>query len=453
METFATNIMGTVNVLEACRRVAGVKAAICITTDKCYENREWVWPYREADPMGGHDPYSSSKGAAELVIASYRRSFFENGGTAVASVRAGNVIGGGDWALDRLIPDIVRAMLAGERPVIRSPGSVRPWQHVLEALGGYLLIAERLLGGDRSVATAYNFGPSDDDAQPVSFVVEQMLRTWGASGWDQPDLGKQPHEAALLRLDCSKARAELGWRPTLRLEQALTGWWNGTGRSPTVKTQGLSAASNWTTISRRWRPDALLSRPMRVRKMEIAGTRVRIRSPKRGLVAKGCFIVGTLVITACPTPCLASSPMVPGDLSPVATTGTGGTLQRPSIAPRASARHHGRRLAEKSQTLFISSPFGWRHDPFGREGRPHEGIDLPGRFGSPVHSTGNGVVTYAGWMNGYGNLVQIDHPGGLRTRYGHLSRIMVRDGEAVEQGEVVGQVGIDRPIDGKSPPL
>ena len=220
VETYATNVMGTVHVLDACRRVAGVKAVVCITTDKCYENREWVYPYRESDPMGGHDPYSSSKGAAEIVIAGYRRSYFQYSGPAVASVRAGNVIGGGDWALDRLIPDIIRAMLAGERPLIRSPGSIRPWQHVLEALSGYLLIAERLLDGDRSVATAYNFGPSDDDAQPVSWVVERMLAQWGADGWDQPT-GDQPHEAVLLKLDCSKARGELGWRPALRLEEAL----------------------------------------------------------------------------------------------------------------------------------------------------------------------------------------------------------------------------------------
>ena len=220
VETYATNVMGTVHVLDACRRVARVEAVVCITTDKCYENREWVWPYRESDPMGGHDPYSSSKGAAEIVIAGYRRSYFQNSGPAVASVRAGNVIGGGDWALDRLLPDIVRAMLAGERPLIRAPGSIRPWQHVLEALSGYLLIAERLLGGDRSTATAYNFGPSDDDAQPVSWVVERMLAQWGAEGWDHPH-GEQPHEAVLLRLDCSKARSELGWRPALRLEEAL----------------------------------------------------------------------------------------------------------------------------------------------------------------------------------------------------------------------------------------
>jgi len=219
VETFATNIMGTVHVLEACRKIDSVRAVVCITTDKCYENREWVWPYRENDPMGGHDPYSSSKGAAELVISAYRRSYPQ--GPMIASVRAGNVIGGGDWARDRLVPDIIRALLAGEDVQIRNPASVRPWQHVLEALGGYLLIAERLLRGDRSVATAYNFGPADDDSQPVSWVVERMLDAWGGpSRWVQPE-GEQPHEATLLRLDCSKARAELGWQPRLRLAEAL----------------------------------------------------------------------------------------------------------------------------------------------------------------------------------------------------------------------------------------
>jgi CDP-glucose 4,6-dehydratase len=219
VETYATNVMGTVHVLEACRKADSVKAAVCITTDKCYENREWVWPYRENDPMGGYDPYSSSKGAAELVISAYRRSYPT--GPLIASVRAGNVIGGGDWALDRLVPDIVRAMLRGEPVQVRNPGSIRPWQHVLEALGGYLLIAERLLGGDERVATAFNFGPSDDDTQPVGWVVERMLQSWGGDiGWERPD-GAQPHEATLLRLDCSKARTELGWRPLLRLEDAL----------------------------------------------------------------------------------------------------------------------------------------------------------------------------------------------------------------------------------------
>ena len=219
VETYATNVMGTVHVLDACRRAPSVRGIVAVTSDKCYENREWVWPYRETDPMGGHDPYSSSKGAAELVISAYRRSFFETG-ARLASVRAGNVIGGGDWALDRLIPDIVRAMLAGERPLIRNPGSIRPWQHVLEALGGYLLIAERLLDGQDAFASAWNFGPSEEDARPVGWIVERMLELWGASGWDRPE-GAQPHEATLLKLDCSKARSALGWRPRFSLDQAL----------------------------------------------------------------------------------------------------------------------------------------------------------------------------------------------------------------------------------------
>lgn len=219
VETFATNVMGTVHVLESCRNAGSVKAIVCITTDKCYENREWVWPYRENDPMGGYDPYSSSKGAAELAIAAYRRSYPD--GPAIASVRAGNVIGGGDWALDRLVPDIVRALLSGQRPLIRNPSSIRPWQHVLEALGGYLMIANRLLAGDRTFATAFNFGPSDDDSQPVIWIVERMLEAWGGeTGWEK-GAGPQPHEAVLLKLDCSKARTTLGWRPRLRLGEAL----------------------------------------------------------------------------------------------------------------------------------------------------------------------------------------------------------------------------------------
>jgi CDP-glucose 4,6-dehydratase len=220
VETFATNVMGTVHLLEACRQVEGVRAVVAVTSDKCYENREWIWPYRESDAMGGHDPYSSSKGAAELVISAYRRSFFQ-AGARIASVRAGNVIGGGDWARDRLVPDIVRAILAGRAPEIRNPEAVRPWQHVLEALSGYIAIAQRLLEGHDECACAWNFGPSDDDTQPVGWIVEQMLAGYPQEiGWERP-AGTQPHEAMLLRLDSSKARAELGWRPRLRLKDAL----------------------------------------------------------------------------------------------------------------------------------------------------------------------------------------------------------------------------------------
>jgi CDP-glucose 4,6-dehydratase len=226
VETYATNVMGTVHLLEAARQTGGVSAIVCVTSDKCYENREWVWPYRESDPRGGHDPYSNSKGCAELVISGYRNSYFppaaiSNGGIALASVRAGNVIGGADWATDRLIPDLVRAFERGEAPVIRSPDAVRPWQHVLEALGGYILIAQRLLGREAQFADAWNFGPADDDTRPVSWIVEQMQGLWGGARDAVPFNGERPHEATLLRLDCSKARAALGWRPALTLDIAL----------------------------------------------------------------------------------------------------------------------------------------------------------------------------------------------------------------------------------------
>lgn len=227
VETFATNVLGTVHVMEAARRVGGVEAFVCITTDKCYENREWVWPYREVDPLGGYDPYSSSKACAELAVASYRKSFFPaagiaEGGTALASVRAGNVIGGGDWALDRLIPDLVRAFARGDAPAIRSPNAVRPWQHVLEALHGYLMIADRLIADEAAFADAWNFGPSEDDARPVSWIVQRMQTLWGGDALPPaPWTGTIPHEAGLLRLDTSKARTQLGWRPALPLGVAL----------------------------------------------------------------------------------------------------------------------------------------------------------------------------------------------------------------------------------------
>lgn len=226
VETYAVNVLGTAHVLEACRALPRVRAIVVITTDKCYENREWHWGYRENEPLGGHDPYSSSKACAELVTESYRRSFFIGGNTLsearVASARAGNVIGGGDWAADRLIPDAIRAFEVGQPVSIRYPNSIRPWQHVLEPLYGYLMLAERLCGPDGNrFAEAWNFGPEPSDAKPVRWVMDRMSALWsGGAAWRQ-DGQVHPHEAGYLKLDCAKAHALLGWRPTLNLDEAL----------------------------------------------------------------------------------------------------------------------------------------------------------------------------------------------------------------------------------------
>jgi CDP-glucose 4,6-dehydratase len=228
LDTWATNVMGTANVLEACRDVADIKAVLVVTTDKCYENREWVWGYREVDPLGGHDPYSTSKAGSELVAASYRRSFFHAPGSAlVASARAGNVIGGGDWSEDRLIPDVVRSIATGSSVEIRSPQATRPWQHVLECLSGYLLLGQCLTEGDKSCATAWNFGPGPDGNRSVQEVLGTMKGSWPAVRWHTSER-PQPHEARLLQLDTSKARADLGWRPVWTFEQgveATTEWY------------------------------------------------------------------------------------------------------------------------------------------------------------------------------------------------------------------------------------
>ena len=221
VETYATNVMGTVHVLEAARRVASVRCIVNVTTDKCYENREWIWGYREDEPMGGHDPYSNSKGCSELVTSAYRRSFFQKSGVSIASARAGNVIGGGDWAADRLIPDILRAFERNESVLIRNPHSTRPWQHVLEPLAGYLRLAEHLWNGGQAFAEGWNFGPRDEDARPVQWIVEHMVGAWGQSAsWRLAD-GDHPHEAHYLKLDISKARHQLGWQPRWNLETAL----------------------------------------------------------------------------------------------------------------------------------------------------------------------------------------------------------------------------------------
>jgi len=228
--TYETNVIGTARVLDAIRRTPSVRAVVSVTTDKCYENKEWLWGYRESDPLGGYDPYSSSKACAEIVSAAFRQSYFpvdklgSQHHTAVATARAGNVIGGGDWSTDRLIPDLVRGFLAGEPVRIRRPKAIRPWQHVLEPLAGYISLAEHLLSANpASYATAYNFGPYDEDAKEVGWIVEKMTTFWGggASWILDPDPGV--HEAGYLKLDASKAHHDLGWKPRLRLETAL-GW-------------------------------------------------------------------------------------------------------------------------------------------------------------------------------------------------------------------------------------
>lgn len=226
VQTFATNVMGTVNLLEACRQTDGVRAVVNVTSDKCYENREWVWGYRETDAMGGHDPYSASKGCAELVAASYQRSFFAANGPVLASARAGNVIGGGDFGCDRLVPDCIRALAAGRAVPIRRPEAVRPWQHVLEPLSGYLLLAARLLETDaagdltREFAGGWNFGPAGHKTLTVDQVAGRVAALWGG-GEIVSDPGPHPHEAHFLSLDCSKAARLLGWQARWNLETAL----------------------------------------------------------------------------------------------------------------------------------------------------------------------------------------------------------------------------------------
>jgi CDP-glucose 4,6-dehydratase len=222
VNTYTTNVTGTVNVLEAMRHTPSVRAAVIVTSDKCYENREWVYAYREIDPMGGYDPYSSSKGCAELVTAAYRNSFFrEKNRVAVASVRAGNVIGGGDWADDRLVPDVVRALLVGLSVVIRNPGAVRPWQHVLEPLRGYLLLGKLLRMQGNTFAEAWNFGPCEEDCVSVREVVEKIIRLWGAGELKVQADPHRLHEAGNLWLYCGKARERLGWRPLLTIDEAI----------------------------------------------------------------------------------------------------------------------------------------------------------------------------------------------------------------------------------------
>ncbi|WP_119328675.1 CDP-glucose 4,6-dehydratase [Cysteiniphilum halobium] len=226
VETYQTNIMGTVNLFESVRVCNSVKVVVNVTTDKCYENKEWEWGYREYEPMGGYDPYSSSKGCSELITSSYRYSYFNPAevnkhGKAVASARAGNVIGGGDWAKDRLIPDVIGSFIKQEIVNIRNPAAIRPWQHVLEPLSGYLLLAEKMWHDPKQYAEAWNFGPLDSDVKDVKYIVEYLATHWHQNVEWRFDESKQPHEAKFLKLDISKAKTYLGWQPRWSLEQTL----------------------------------------------------------------------------------------------------------------------------------------------------------------------------------------------------------------------------------------
>lgn len=233
IETYSSNVMGTVNLLEALRQLRLPCVVVNVTSDKCYHNREWVWGYREDEPLGGRDPYSNSKGCAELVTAAYRDSFFPvesiaSHRVALASARAGNAIGGGDWTADQLIPDLMNSFLAGRSCLIRNPLAIRPWQFVLEPLRGYLTLAERLAGEGASFASAWNFGPVESDARPVSWIADELARLWGSGASWTRDVSTHPREANFLKLDASKARTHLGWRPVVPLNLALewiVEWW------------------------------------------------------------------------------------------------------------------------------------------------------------------------------------------------------------------------------------
>jgi CDP-glucose 4,6-dehydratase len=224
--TYSTNVMGTANLLEAVRNTPSVRAVVCVTTDKCYDNQESGQPYRETDPLGGYDPYSSSKACAEIVTAAYRNSYFPvdrlpEHRVAIASARAGNVIGGGDWSEDRLIPDLIRGFQSGQPVPIRRPNAIRPWQHVLEPLHGYILLAEHLLAGRAIAASAFNFGPVEEDAWPVARIATELATMWGDGASWVHDSAPSVHEAHYLRLDSAKAHKELHWQPRMNLETAL----------------------------------------------------------------------------------------------------------------------------------------------------------------------------------------------------------------------------------------
>jgi CDP-glucose 4,6-dehydratase len=258
-ETYSTNVMGVVNLLDAVRDCASVRAVLNVTTDKCYENLERREPYRETDALGGYDPYSSSKACAELVTAAYRRSFLSEAGVAIASARAGNVIGGGDWASDRLVPDMLRAFAQGDTLHLRYPGAIRPWQHVLEPLSGYLALAEKLLTEGAAFAEAWNFGPNPDDEKTVGEIALTASRRWrdGDSSEEAPkitvDTAPQPHEAGTLKLDSTKARSRLGWRTRWTIDDALArtlAWHHAWRRGDDMRTFTLQQINDYQNPSR-----------------------------------------------------------------------------------------------------------------------------------------------------------------------------------------------------------
>jgi CDP-glucose 4,6-dehydratase len=252
VETYATNVMGTVHLLEAVRQCSSVKVVIIITSDKCYENKGYEWNYQEHEPMGGYDPYSNSKGCAELVTAAYRSSFFNphdftQHGKALASVRAGNVIGGGDWAQNRLIPDVINALIKNEPIIIRSPDAIRPWQHVLEPLAGYLQLAEKLWHDPTAYAEGWNFGPHEHDVKPVRWIVDHLTRRWGNNASWVLDQNQHPHEAKYLKLDISKVKQRLQWQPQMNLENALdliTDWYKAWQQQQDVRQITLTQIQN-----------------------------------------------------------------------------------------------------------------------------------------------------------------------------------------------------------------
>lgn len=255
--TYATNVMGTAHVLEAVRKTPTVRAVVCITTDKCYENREWAWSYREIDTLGGHDPYSSSKACAEVVCAAYRSSYFlpsrlELPPVGLATARAGNVIGGGDWAEDRLIPDLIRGFQSGQTVLIRRPNAVRPWQHVLDPLHGYVELAEKLLAGQMQCASAYNFGPGDEEPWPVEAIATKLTDLWGNGASWSVDSHADLHESHFLQLDASKARAELDWRPRLRIERALewtANWYRGWQAGSNMQEETMAQIARYAMLN------------------------------------------------------------------------------------------------------------------------------------------------------------------------------------------------------------